>query len=76
MTTSHLTRATRRAAETGQPHMVYGHDAGDTRRLAIAELDHADTDEFSAFDGELVAIAHPDGTVETLRDDCYWEPTT
>ncbi len=65
-----IDRAVVRAKETGRPFMVClmdtdgEHDDRRDRVLKVYPHEYADDAEFEAFDGEVRAIAYPDGSVE------------
>jgi len=52
------------ARNNGAPYMVAEIDYEDTRRRATYPLAYEDDPEFEAFDGRILAVAYPDGTVE------------
>jgi hypothetical protein len=59
-----IARARELARDTDQPYIVAEIDHEDTRLLEIHPLAYADSPEFVAFDGVVVVIAYPDGTIE------------
>jgi hypothetical protein len=59
-----LSRAKKLARERNKPMAVCRIDSGNGRVTCICTLDYTRLDEFDAFDGEIVVVAHPDGSLE------------
>ncbi|KKN16591.1 hypothetical protein LCGC14_0974310 [marine sediment metagenome] len=64
-TKGHIMRAHELARRIDGPAMVYRIDHEDTDRLAVGRLDYSDEPEFDAFDGRILTVVWPDGTIES-----------
>lgn len=62
-----LQTATKKAKQTGRTYMVCELDYEDSQRLYVRPEWFADTDEFVAFDGRILALAYPNGETEITR---------
>lgn len=62
--TPFITRALRRAKANNAAYIVAEMDHEDTRRPEVHPLSYADTDEFFAFGGYILHIAHADGSID------------
>lgn len=60
-----INRARELARKIEDAAIVYESDHEDTRRVSVASYEYIDNPEFHAFDGIVLAVVWPDGTVES-----------
>ncbi len=58
-----------KAKRTHEPVALVEMDSGDSTARYLTDEDYLASDEFKAFDGRVLLIAYPDGSIDSDFDD-------